>query len=74
MQQNQEFSKIWLLESGIHNDGIWNPDLIWNPKSKEVRNRNPEGQNPGSCRLESGTQNLCGFCYMGQKVSSDAIP
>ena len=54
--RNPESGKIWLLESGIHNDGIRNPDLIWNPESNEFRIRNPEGWNPESSGSESGIQ------------------
>ena len=46
-------SSIHVTESGIHNDGIRNPDLIWNPESKEFRIRNPEGRNPESRGSES---------------------
>ena len=44
------------LESGIQADkvvGILNPEG-WNPESKEKK------------LLESGIQNLSGFCYMGE--------
>ena len=54
--RNPESGKIWLLESGIHNDGIRYPDLIWNLESNEFRIRNPEGWNPESRGLESGIQ------------------
>ena len=54
--RNPESGKIWFLESRIHNDGIWNPDLIWNPESNEFRIRNPEGWNLESSGSESGIQ------------------
>ena len=61
--RNPESSKIWLLECGIHNNGVRKPDVIWNLESKKfrIRNpdgriRNPDGRNPESRGLESGIQ------------------